>query len=405
MFDKINKHKKRKMKNVTYHDIDIANPKFIMGEEIDVNNNALKLSSVFACINIISNSIAKMPIFVVDSKTNRHMDNNPIYKVLNRKPNSIMNPFMLKKLTEIWVLTKGNAYWYKVYDGGGKLIELLPIHPDYVSIIRNHDCIYYEVRFPNSEIKRLFPEEIIHFKEYSLDGIIGESVLSYAAQTTEMGLIYERYQKSFYKKGGRPEGTLEVEGDLSEENIDKMKREWERAHSGPDNAFRIAVLTNGLKYMAVPQISQKDAAFIESKAINTADIARFFQIPLYKLNEGNQSYNSNEQNSIEYLTSSLSPRISNIEDELTLKLLSEKEWDEGLRIKANMNVELRGDTAARGTWYKTMREIGAYSVNDIRSFEDMEDVAGGNSRQASLNYVPLEYFEEISKARNQGGKE
>lgn len=395
------KQKRRKTKNVSYRDIDFVMPDFF--SEIEVDDNAMKLSSVFACVNIISNSIAKMPIFVVDSKTNKHLDDNPIYKILNRKPNQIMNPFNLKKLTEVWVLTKGNAYWYKVYDGSGRIVELLPIHPDFVSIVKNQGNVFYDVQFPNSETRRLFPEEIIHFKELSFDGVVGESVLSYARKTTEMGLIYEKYQRSFYKKGGRPEGTLAVESDLSVDNINKMKKEWERAHSGPDNAFRIAVLTNGVKYAAVPQVSQKDAAFIESKSLNIADIARFFQIPLYKLNEGSQSYNSNEQNSIEYLTSSLAPRISNIEDELTLKLLSDKEWENGMRIKANMNVELRGDTAARGAWYRTMREIGAYSVNDIRSYEDLEDVSGGDTRQASLNYVPLEMFEELSKARNMGG--
>lgn len=299
------KQKRRKTKNVSYRDIDFVMPDSF--SEIEVDDNAMKLSSVFACVNIISNSIAKMPIFVVDSKTNKHLDNNPIYKILNRKPNQIMNPFNLKKLTEVWVLTKGNAYWYKVYDGSGRMVELLPIHPDFVSIVKNQGNVFYDVQFPNLETRRLFPEEIIHFKELSFDGIVGESVLSYARKTTEMGLIYEKYQRSFYKKGGRPEGTLAVESDLSEDNINKMKKEWERAHSGPDNAFRIAVLTNGVKYAAVPQVSQKDAAFIESKSLNIADIARFFQIPLYKLNEGSQSYNSNEQNSIEYLTSSLAP--------------------------------------------------------------------------------------------------
>lgn len=403
MFDKY-KRKRKKIKNVTYRDIDMSVPDFFNGDDLNNNSITLKLSAVFACVNIISNSIAKMPLFVVNSKTNKHIDEDPVYKLLNRKPNSYLNPFNMKKLTEIWVLMEGNAYWYKVYDGKGQLVELLPIHPNYVSIVQNSEQIFYDVSLPNRQTKRLFPEEIIHFKELSFDGINGESVLSYAAQTTEMGLVYERYQKSFYKKGGRPEGTLQVDSDLSEENINKMKKEWEKAHSGPDNAFRIAVLTNGIKYSSVPQISQKDAAFIESKEVNIADIARFFQVPLYKLNAGTQSYNSNEQNSIEYLTSSLSPRIANIEDELTLKLLTEKQWDDGLRIKANMNVELRGDTAARGAWYRTMREIGAYSVNDIRSYEDLEDVIGGDTRQASLNYIPLEMFEELSKARNGGNK-
>lgn len=405
MFDRLKNQKKRKAKNVTYKDIEISSPFVLPDEETDNEQNCMKLSAVFACVNIISNSIAKMPLFVVDSKTNKHIDDNAVYKLLNRRPNSFMTPYTMKKLTEIWILTRGNAYWYKIYGNRGQLIELLPIHPDYVNVVKNNEHVYYDVNFPNADTKRLFPEEIIHFKELTFDGIIGESVLSYAAKSTEMGLIYEKYQRSFYKKGGRPEGTLEVESDLSDSQIDTMKKKWAEAHSGPDNAFRIAILTNGLKYSAVPQISQKDAAFIESKEVNIADVARFFQVPLYKLNAGTQSYNSNEQNSIEYLTSSLSPRIANIEDELTLKLLSEKQWDEGLRIKANMNVELRGDTAARGNWYKTMREIGAYSVNDIRSYEDLEDVPGGNTRQASLNFVPLELFEELSKARNNGGSQ
>ena len=65
-----------------------------------------------------------------------------------------------------------------------------------------------------------------------------------------------------------------------------------------------------------------------------------------------------------------------------------------------MLAELRGDTASRIAWYKGMREIGAYSVNDILEKEDEPPVPGGDARLASLNYVPLENFEALSLARN-----
>ena len=82
------------------------------------------------------------------------------------------------------------------------------------------------------------------------------------------------------------------------------------------------------------------------------------------------------------------------------KLLTASERQRGLWIPRNMLAELRGDTASRIAWYKGMREIGAYSVNDILEKEDEPPVPGGDARLASLNYVPLESFERLSIARN-----
>ena len=135
------------------------------------------------------------------------------------------------------------------------------------------------------------------------------------------------------------------------------------------------------------------------------DIARFFGVPMYKLNAGKQSYNSNEQNGIEYVTGTLHPIVTQCEEEDTYKLLFDSEKQRGLEIRRNMMAELRGDSGSRGAWYKTGREIGMFSVNDIRALEDMPDVEGGDTRQASLNYVPLELFRELSVSRNQGGGE
>ena len=65
--------------------------------------------------------------------------------------------------------------------------------------------------------------------------------------------------------------------------------------------------------------------------------------------------------------------------------------------------ELRGDFASRGTWYREMRDVGAFSVNDIRALEDMTDVEGGDEHYASLNYVPLQDWRELSRKRAEKG--
>ena len=133
------------------------------------------------------------------------------------------------------------------------------------------------------------------------------------------------------------------------------------------------------------------------------DICNFFGVPAYKVNAGKQSYSSNEQNAIEYVTGTLHPIITQYEQEQTWSLLLPAQRRQGMELHMNMMVELRGDFASRGSWYQTMTEIGAYSVNDVRAHEDLPDVPGGDGRKASLNYVPLEDWQELSKQK-QGGQ-
>lgn len=185
---------------------------------------------------------------------------------------------------------------------------------------------------------------------------------------------------------------------------DVIRDEWEKTYSGPDKAFRVAILDHGLKYQPLA-VSQKDSDFIQQQNITVEDIARFFQIPLYKLQAGKQSYNSNEQNAVEYLRT-LQPRVTALEEEQSWKLLLPSERAAGLEIRYNMRALLRSDDKSRAEYYRLMREMGAYGVNDILALEDMPDTPGGEERLASLNYVPLSDWKRLSLERNtqRGGK-
>ena len=170
-------------------------------------------------------------------------------------------------------------------------------------------------------------------------------------------------------------------------------------YTGADNAYRTAVLDFGMKYTPITA-SNRDAQFIENKAASIEDVARLFNIPLYKLGVGKQTYASNVQAAIEYMQRTLSPIVAAHEQEDTYKLLTESERAVGLQFRRNMMGELRGDWAARAVWLKTMNEIGVYSVDDICALEDLPNVPGGDRRKASLNYVPLDLWAELSVNRN-----
>lgn len=381
-------------------------------------DQAQQLSAVFAAVDIRSDTMAIMPDFVMDRHTREHVDHK-ILALLCDRPNTAMTPATRKKLLERSILLTGNAYDWIIRDPiSMEPVELIPMAGTLVQCWVDHQRQpWYMVTDPvTGETFKLPWTDVCHYKGPSAKGYIGDSVLSYAAQTVQAGLAAQEYNKAFYQSGGHPSGVLTVDADLTgyvedqDGNLtdvtykEQIAKEWEKVHSGPTNAHRIAVLDHGMKYQALG-ISQKDADFLGQQNATVEDIARYFGVPLYKLQSGKQSYNSNEQNAIEYV-GRIQPRVTQMEEEQTFKLLSLSDREKGLQIRKNMNALLRSDFNSRTTSYQRMRDIGAYSVNDIRALEDIPDVEGGDEHMASLNYVPLRYWADLSIQRNtkNGGK-
>lgn len=364
---------------------------------------AMKISAVNACVECLSNSMAKLPLFIMNANTKEHVPHR-LLDVLTRRPNEAMTPSVYKKLIETNRLLGGNGYALILRDARtARVQELIPIHYSYVRPwIDETGRLWYLVTNPlTGELRKLGTYDILHYKAYTEDGIHGISVLSRAQEVIDTAKAAQAYENGLYTRNARPVGVLKTDADVNKEAKEKIREEWHKIHQGVDNAFRIAVLDRGISYQPI-SISNKDTQFVESKAISVEDIARFFGVPLYKINAGKQSYSSNEQNGIEYVVNTLHPIVTQYEEEDTAKLLFEKEQRQGLEIRRNMMAELRGDFASRGEWYAKMRECGAYSVDDILELEDRPKVPGGSIRYASLNYVPLELFEELSRKRNQG---
>lgn len=373
---------------------------------------AMKISAVNACVEIISNAVGMLPVFIMDSASKRRMKDHHLGRVLWERPNEAMSPFVFFRLMECQRLLRGNAYAWIYRSGYGEPVELIPLPPASCEPVIEPGTgkLWYLASEPKSgRMYKLDPADILHFKAYSHDGVRGVSVLHRAQQTLRTAAAAQSYEQALYENGGRPSGILKTQTDLGSEIVlddgtriqpkDIIRQEWEKVHAGAGNSFRVAVLDMGLEYQPIA-MSNADAQFVENKAVTIADISRFFGVQLYKLGEGKQSYSSNEQNNIEFCVSTIQPTITQMEFEETFKLLTISDRRRGMEVRHNMMALLRGDTASRGAWYRTMREISVYSPNDIRALEDLPDVPGGDTRYGSLNYIPLEDFRELSRQRN-----
>lgn len=379
---------------------------------------ARKLSAVDRCIEILSDSMGKLPCFLMDGKTRQRPD-LPLLQLLNLRPNEAMGAFVHMKIVETSRLVTGNGYeWILRDERTGRIRELIPVPGHLVEPWRDTSGrIWYTVTHPwTGEPMRLPREDMCHYRAATRDGLKGVGVLRRAGEVIATAKAAQEYERAYYENGGQPSGVLRTDADLNGFVKDadgkvlrradgsavrlkeKLREEWEKIHAGPSNRHRLAILDNGLDYKPMAATNQ-DAQFIESKEISVRDIARYFGVPLYKLQEGKQAYDSNEQNAIEYVVGTLHPIVSQYEEERTWRLLTMSQVNARLEIRMNMIAELRGDTAARGQWFKDMVEIGGYSVNDIMALEDLPDVPGGEHRRASLNYVPLVDWPELSRLR------
>lgn len=382
------------------------------------SSEALKISAFYRAVDIRSDSIGRLPVTVKDLSTRREVEGHHLGRVLWERPNEAMTPFVYKKLAEYQRLVLGNAYVWIYRDRDARPVELLPLPPGTCKPYIQPDSgkLWYIATNPKTgEPYRLDPVDILHYKGFSTDGIEGRSLLQQAARTLRVAESREEYERDMYLNGGRPSGVLKTSADLSgKQDIvredgstvsykDTVREEWERVHSGPGNAMRVAVLDNDLDYTPIA-MSNSDAQFIESKAASVADVARFTAVPLHLLYAGKESYSSNEMNSIDYVKYTLQPAVTQYEEEDSGKLLTASERARGLWLPRNMMAELRGDSASRKEWYRAMREAGVLSVNEIRALEDQPPVSGGDGLYASLNYVPLADWPELSRQRAAGGK-
>lgn len=370
-------------------------------------DNAMKISTVNRCVEVLSTSMAVLPTYMTNENTHERIHRHRLGDIFWNRPNEAMTQYDFDRLQMSNEVLRGNAYAWIVRDPAtGRSRERIPLSPDLVTVMQERDgTIWYSYADPVSgDLYRIDADDMEHLKGHSADGITGVGVLKRAAMTLETSMAAEKFERGMYLNGGRPSGVLTTESDLSNKSVpikdaqgnvtgyipgkDHIRNEWEKLHRGPDNAMRLAVLDNGLKYQPI-SMSGSDLQFVENKDVRVADLCRFFGVPLHLVYAGKQSYASNEQNGIEYVNYTLLGYVRQWEQEMSFKHLFPGERAKGERIKRELKTFLQGDTAAQANWLRTMRELGAYNADEVRALDDRPRIPGGDAYTVGPNYTPI----------------
>lgn len=344
---------------------------------------AMQTTAVYSCVRILAETLASLPLHVYkykDGGGKELVHDHPLYWLLHDEPNPEMTSFVFRETLMSHLLIWGNAYAQVIRDGAGRVLALYPLLPNKMQVERDARgelyYIYSKDTDENPMIKKygeiiLKKDEVLHIPGLGFDGLIGYSPIAMAKNAVGMTLACEEYGASFFANGANPGGVLEHPGVLKDPA--KVRESWNAVYRGANNAHKVAVLEEGMKYQQIG-IPPEEAQFLETRKFQLNEIARLYRIPPHMIGDLDKSSFSNiEQQSLEFVKYTLQPWLVRWEQSLQSALLLPGEKGTYF-IKLNVDGLLRGDYQSRMNGYATGRQNGWFSTNDIREMENLNPI-------------------------------
>ena len=350
---------------------------------------SLAMSAVYRGTALISQLGGSLPIKVYDRNTNETAGSQ-----LLDNPHPELTDLELWRLSYVHRCLWGNSYFQKVRDNMRRITWLYPLSPWRMQVGRakkplpeNPSGKVFRFTDDWGHFHELTPNEIFHIPAMGYDGVCGVSPVRAAAQAIGLALSSERSAAKLFSSGNMLSGVLQTEQRLTEPQATALQERWRAKFGGAERAHEVAVLDSGAAFqsMTMPNV---DAQMLESRDFEITELARFFGVPPYLMfqTEKSTSWGTGiEQQAVGFVKFDLHPGwLAPTEARITKELLPL-----GRRAKYKIEGLLRGDTLARAEFYRVMREVGAFSANDIRELEDMVPVEGGEMYLQPMNMMPL----------------
>ena len=329
-------------------------------ELLNPNDRAQNLSSVYRCVDLISSTVANLPLNVlyIDKKGNtREQKNHRLQKVLD---NMVMTRYNFMKKIISDVLLKGNAYCYLKRNEQGDVIDLVYIEPNDVMVNwdKKKQELYYQIPFL-SKVQKIQAFDIIHLQNNSNDGIHGQSVLSFAARQLQIAHGAENSAKQIFQSGGQPaRGVLSTLSPISKAQKQQLAANWTQSTNG------VLVLGGDMKFTPL-SANAEEMQLLDSRKFNAIEICSFFGVPPSLLGLGDKTANVEDLMNL-FLTTTIQNYISMIEHEFSRKMFSPQSQGK-YKIDIDENNLLRLSKSQQANYYSTLLQNGCLSINEVRS--------------------------------------
>lgn len=358
---------------------------------------SLAMSPVWRAVTVVSGVAAALPLktYVTNRDGSRSIAPTQVGLPIS-DPHPELTPFEWRRLTYAHRYLWGNFYGFKERNGAGQVRYVYPLNPAGMRVgcfkwarsEANPTGKVFQYTDDDGNVQTLTPVDVLHLPGFGYDGVTGVSPIRMARQAIGLGMAAERAGARLFGSGAMLSGILQTEQRLTKEQSDVIKAGWRTKVGGNANPGDVAVIDSGAKFQSLT-MPYKDAQFLESRSFQVSEMERFLGLPPFMMmdTEKSTSWGTGlEQQATGWVMFDLAPNwLSPTEARLTKELLGPD------NAYAEHTVEglLRGDSVARGQFYRIMREVGAYSANDIRRLENRDPIEGGDMYLQPLNLAPL----------------
>ncbi|AKG94515.1 portal-like protein [Paracoccus phage Shpa] len=360
--------------------------------ELVTATSALGLSAVWACANLTSGTISSLPLQVFQTGADGYRSaarEHPLYRVLHDSPNFDQTALDFLDYMGLSLELWGNAY-ARVERRNGQVVALYPVRPDVMAVRRlANGSIEYRWSL-DRETFTLLDRDVLHIRGPGGDPLGGMSTLAFARNNLSAAQAADRAASAMFKNGLRSPGAFKFKEWLSPEQRETAVKMIDQ-YTGAMNAGKPIRLEGGMDYQPL-SITPEDAQMLETRQFGIEEICRFFGVPPALIGHAGASTawpTSVEQQQIMFVQFTLRRRLARIEQAMNKQLLSPEDRAAGYIVQFNIEGLLRGDSAARASFYGSGLQSGWLTINEVRRRENLPAVAGGDTPRMQMQNVPI----------------
>ena len=361
------------------------------GKSVTVQS-AIQLSTVYACVRVISETIASLPLGIYETVNdgNEKATDHPLYRLLHDEPNSEMTSFVFREVMLAHLLLYGNSYSQIIRSGKNQVIGLYPLLPDHMDVDRDSKGnLTYTYTTSDGKTVLIKPRDVLHIPGLGFDGVMGYSPIALEKNAIGLGIASEEYGSKFFSNGARPSGILTHPNTVK--NPKALRESWNSAYGGSSNSNRVAILEEGMKFEPIA-IPNNEAQFLETRKFQVDEICRIFRVPPHLVgNLEHATFSNIEHQSIDFAVHTIRPWLVRIEQAMNRALLSDQEKGRFF-VQFNIDGLMRGDYKSRMEGYAIGRQNGWLSANDIRALENQNPIPkeeGGDAYLVNGNMISI----------------
>lgn len=370
---------------------------------------ATRLAAVYACTRVCAETLASLPVGIYRERKSGTRDaatDHPAQQLF-LEPNGWQTGMEFFEMMQGHLELRGNAYALKVPGSGRAIDQLIPQHPDRVRVylLPNNRLRYEVTSYSSGHIDRYSQDEILHYKAWSFDGIMGVSTVSAMAEVIGVGLAQQEHRARYFRNHAIPGMAIETLK-MTPEAEATLRESLSEGFSG-ENAFKAMILPPGMKAQALG-LTNKDSQLIEASNATRTDICGAYRVPPHKIGDLSRGTFSNiEQQNIEFATDCMRPRIVRFERRLDRDIVNALRAYESSPgdyfVTFNMDALYRGDLKSR---YEAYAAAMPWMLrNEMRAAEGKNPIDGLDEPLVAVNMETVSQAQARNDANNARGQE